>query len=199
MNFLTRQAWGCLLLGLWLLTACVTVNVYFPAAAAEQAAESIIDDVWGEQTGGPAESPRQTLDSTRTPSRRWSVLDAVAPIAVAAPNLNIDTPAVEKLKRSVSSRNKQLRPFHQKGAVGLTRDGLMAVRDINAVPGNQRNQVKKLVAAENCDRNALYREIARVNGHPEWEPQIRSTFARQWISRAPGGYFVQGPGGWRKK
>ena len=31
------------------LTACVTINIYFPAAAAEKVADKIIDDVW--QTG----------------------------------------------------------------------------------------------------------------------------------------------------
>ena len=29
------------------LAACVTINVYFPAAAAEKAADRIIEDIWG--------------------------------------------------------------------------------------------------------------------------------------------------------
>lgn len=29
-----------------LLTACVTINIYFPAAAAQEVADQIIDDVW---------------------------------------------------------------------------------------------------------------------------------------------------------
>jgi hypothetical protein len=29
-----------------ILSACVTINIYFPAAAAEKAADKIIDDVW---------------------------------------------------------------------------------------------------------------------------------------------------------
>ncbi len=28
------------------LTACVTINIYFPAAAAEKVADKIIDEVW---------------------------------------------------------------------------------------------------------------------------------------------------------
>ena len=28
------------------IPACVTINIYFPAAAAEKAADKIIDDVW---------------------------------------------------------------------------------------------------------------------------------------------------------
>ena len=32
-------------LGALLLTACVTINIYFPAAAAEKAADEIIKDI----------------------------------------------------------------------------------------------------------------------------------------------------------
>ena len=28
------------------VTGCVTINIYFPAAAAEKAADKIIDDIW---------------------------------------------------------------------------------------------------------------------------------------------------------
>lgn len=34
-----------------LLGACVTINIYFPAAAAEKAADKIIDEVWQLQNG----------------------------------------------------------------------------------------------------------------------------------------------------
>lgn len=45
-----------------LIPACVTINIYFPAAAAEKAADKIIDDVWqlkpGEETPAkPADAP----------------------------------------------------------------------------------------------------------------------------------------------
>jgi hypothetical protein len=55
------------------------------------------------------------------------------------------------------------------------------------------------VAAENRDRNALYAEIANANGHPEWEAEIRSTFAQRWVQRAQSGWWVQGGGGWSQK
>ena len=35
----------CVLLA-FLLSACVTINIYFPAAAAEKAADKIIGEVW---------------------------------------------------------------------------------------------------------------------------------------------------------
>lgn len=37
---------GCALLLMGLLAGCVTINIYFPAAAAEKAADRIIDEVW---------------------------------------------------------------------------------------------------------------------------------------------------------
>ncbi len=37
------------------LSACVTINIYFPAAAAEKAADKIIEEVWQTQkTDKPA-------------------------------------------------------------------------------------------------------------------------------------------------
>ena len=33
-------------LGAAVLAGCVTINIYFPAAAAEKAADRIIDEVW---------------------------------------------------------------------------------------------------------------------------------------------------------
>ena len=36
-----------------LLAGCETINVYFPAAAAEKAADRIIDEVWKQQSKSP--------------------------------------------------------------------------------------------------------------------------------------------------
>ena len=120
--------------------------------------------------------------------------------AAAQANLEIDTPAIAALKRSMQDRHSQLAPLYASGAVGLTRDGSIALRDANAVPLAQRAQVNALVAAENRDRAALYREIALANKHPEWEAEIRSTFAQRWIQRAQPGWYYQNPSGaWVKK
>ena len=40
------------------LPACVTINIYFPAAAAEKAADKIIDEVWQLKPGEQA-PPKQ--------------------------------------------------------------------------------------------------------------------------------------------
>lgn len=45
-----------LLAGVLALAGCVTIHIYFPAAAAERAADRIIDEVW-QLRGGEAPKP----------------------------------------------------------------------------------------------------------------------------------------------
>lgn len=116
----------------------------------------------------------------------------------AAVDLEVNTPGVNAIKQSMQARHTQLAGHYHSGAIGLTADGLIAVRDAGAIPLAQRQAVNALVAAENNDRNALYAEIANANGHPEWQGEIRSTFAQRWIQRAQLGWWVQS-GGWKQK
>ncbi|MDP3308088.1 hypothetical protein [Methylotenera sp.] len=44
-NWMFGLAWECM------LPACVTINIYVPAAAAEKAADKIIDEVWQLKNG----------------------------------------------------------------------------------------------------------------------------------------------------
>ena len=120
-------------------------------------------------------------------------------LALAAADLEINTPAITALQSSMQARHVQLAPHYASGAVGLTRDGLVAVRDANAVPLKDRQAVNSLVAAENKDRNALYKEIAVANGHPEWEAEVRGTFAQKWMQKAQAGWWYQDGSGWAKK
>ncbi|MBI2292184.1 MAG: YdbL family protein [Betaproteobacteria bacterium] len=120
--------------------------------------------------------------------------------ASAQANLEVNTPAIAALQASMQKRHAELASLYGNGAVGLTRDGFVALRDANAVPLARRQQVNGLVAAENQDRSALYREIARANGRPEWENDIRTTFAQRWIDKAQGGWYYQNnSGAWTRK
>lgn len=194
------------LAGGFLLAACVTINVYFPAAAAEQAADKIITDVLG------AEPQAKRSQSGDTAALRQSVtgfayaagkglLDLLVPPAHAQQaDIDISSPGVRRIQASMKARNASLEPFYDNGAVGFTSDAMVAVRDLNAVALRDRNTVRQLVADENRDRDALYREIAVANGHPEWEDEIRATFARRWVAKARSGWFYQDDGGnWRQK
>jgi len=117
----------------------------------------------------------------------------------AAADLEVNTPGVNAVKASMQNRHAQLVPYYNSGAVGFMFDGTVFLRDAGAVPLSQRQAVNALVAAENQDRNALYAEIANANAHPEWEAEIRSTFAQRWIQLAQRGWWVHGGNGWSQK
>ncbi len=119
--------------------------------------------------------------------------------AIAAADLEVNTPAITAIKSSMQARHGQLAGFYASGAIGLTKDGLIAVKDATAVPLKDRGALNGLVSAENADRKNLYKEIATANGHPEWQGEIQSTFAGRWIDKAQSGWFYQGAGGWAQK
>lgn len=123
----------------------------------------------------------------------------ISQLVVAAADMEVNTPAITAVKNSMQSRHGQLAPFYASGAIGLTKDGFIAVKDANAVPLSQRGSLTGLVKEENTDRATLYKEIAQANGHPEWQAEIQSTFAGRWIDKAQAGWWVQGAGGWVKK
>jgi len=186
------------------IAACVTINVYFPSAAAEQAADRIIRDVYGEDGGSEPAEPPAPDSSLQRPAGdaplAISLLEWLVAPAQASANINIQSPAINALRASMESRFARLKPFYQNGGVGMTNGGLIKVRDLNAVSLRDRKTVKTLVADENKDRKALYGEIARANGHPEWESDIRTTFAARWIANAPAGWWYQDSGGqWKQK
>ena len=184
--------------------ACVTINVYFPAEAAEKAADRIIKDVYGEQpapAADPATVPQSRLQPQGVPvAYRYGLLDWLIPPAHAEADLSVNTPAISQLKGDMEQRHRQLAPHYTSGAVGMTHDGEIDIRDLTRIALKDRNAVKQLVAKENRDRGALYAEIARANGHPEWEGEIRQTFARRWVDNAPGGWWYStASGSWKQK
>ncbi|MFC1685019.1 DUF1318 domain-containing protein, partial [Pseudomonadota bacterium] len=81
-----------------------------------------------------------------------------------------------------------------------TRDALVGFHNNKAVPLKERAKVKKMIAAENKDRNNLYKAIAKANGHPEWEKDVRKTYARIWVDEAAKGWWYQdAKGKWQQK
>lgn len=184
------------------VAACVTINVYFPAEAAVKAADRIILDVYGEQPAAPVApvEPQSRLHSNEARFSRHALLDWFISPASAEADLSVNTPAIQQLTASMEARHKQLAPYYTSGAIGMTRDGEVTLRDQKLVPLKDRNAVKSLLSKENDDRSALYREIASVNGHPEWEPDIRNTFAKRWVSNAPAGWwYMNTQGSWVQK
>lgn len=185
------------------IVACVTINVYFPEAAAVEAADRIIDKVRGESNDDKTSSlqPRHRNGTPVLVAIANGIGSFLISDANAQSNVDFDKPSPEKLalENSLAARFPSLRPYFDSGAIGLTDSGLIEFHDRNLIPLKDRNNVVQLVSAQNNDWNALYAEIARLNGHPEWQDSIRRTFAERWIAKADRGWYYRENGVWKQK
>ena len=200
---MNKLAVGVLLVLTTVVVACVTINVYFPEAAAVEAADRIIDKVRGEEsTDGVTYSPREdNHESSVLLAFARGIGSVLISDANAQSNVDFDKPSPEKqaLENSLAERFRSLRSYFDSGALGLTDSGLIEFRDRSLVPLKDRNTVVQLVAAQNNDWNALYAEIAKLNNHPEWQDSIRRTFAERWIAKANSGWYYREGGSWKQK
>ena len=188
--------------GVLALGACVTINVYFPAAEAQQAAEEFVEKVLGDEAKG-------TPPDAGNPQARQAPRDAgfslmsllISPAQAQAVDITIRTPAIQAIQDRMADRfQNRLQPHFDSGALGFGKDGRVVLRDATKVGLKDRVGVTQLVAEDNRDRDAVYREIAVANNHPEWEGQIRETFARQWVASAHAGWWYQAAdGSWKQK
>ena len=187
------------------LSACVTINVYFPAAEAKEAAKEFVEKVIDEADKVNVIEGDQGNDgggmALRLPRIDPLALIGIAPAyAQGAPDITIKTPAIQAIQPRMESRfNGTLRRGFDAGALGFTSDGLVTVRDASKLELKDRVAMNAAVADDNRDRKAVYREVAVANGHPEWESQIRGVFARQWVESAKSGWWYQSGGNWKQK
>ncbi len=185
------------------LTACVTINVYFPAAEAKAAAKEFVEKVIGDEAQPQPAAPAPDGGGMAALSRfdPLMLLGISPAYAQDAPDITIKTPAIQAIQSRMASRfDSSLRAGFDSGALGFTRDGLVVVRDAAKLQLKDRVGVNQAVADDNRDRKAVYREVAIANGHPEWESQIRGVFSRQWIDSARAGWWYQdASGGWKQK
>ncbi len=204
-----RKWMGMPVAGALLLTACVTINVYFPAAEARDAAREFVEKVISEPDAAPPEPApagggmalQRRLDFAPGRFDPWMLLGiGSAQAQTAAPDITIKTPAIQAIQARMEARfNDTLRAGFDSGALGFTDDGLISVRDPAKIALKDRVAMNAAVADDNRDRKAVYREVAVANGHPEWEAQIRGVFAKQWISSARPGWWYEAGGVWKQK
>lgn len=187
---------------LFFISACVTINIYFPAAAVEKAADRIVEEVWGDKDVTPAAPKKESGPQSLFDYGVRFILSAIGPKEAFAQeaDINVTTPAIRALKESIRERADSVKPFLDSGNVGMTNDGLLVIRSKDGLNLRDQASVTRLINAENADRDALYAEIAKANNFPpDRISDIKDIFAKSWIKQAQSGWWIQGPGGqWNK-
>ena len=178
------------------LSACITVNIYFPAPEVRRAAEEIVDETWGAQGGAQPGTPVPPPGA-----RSWLDLLGPASAHAQAVDINISTAAIRALKEAMKTRAEQLKSHLAQGQLGIGKDGMLIVRSLDGVALRDQATVRRLVEAENADRKMLYREIAQANKFgDERVADIQRIFADTWIDKAEKGWWLQRQDGtWAQK
>src|ERR671922_281397 len=188
------------ILAAFFISACVTVNIYFPAAAVERAAEQIVKETWG-GPGEPAQAPPKPQSINRFSPLRLAALNFVGEASAQEADINVSNPATRALKDSIKQRSNAIKPYMDRGNIGIGQDGLLRIRSTDGLNLKERAETQQLVEAENRDREALYAEIAKANNiSKENLPKIKSIFAKTWIDQAQPGWWIQeSQGSWKRK
>ena len=138
-----KQVFGIPVVGALLLTACVTINVYFPAAEAKEAAREFVEKVIDEadkvnmQDESRKESSKDGGGGMAMLQRRfdfdpWMLIGIGSAHAQSAPDISIKTPAIQAIQARMEARfNSTLRAGFDSGALGFTSDGLISVRAVS--------------------------------------------------------------------
>lgn len=188
------------------VAACITVNIYFPAPEVRAAAEEIVEETWGPNLPGP--SSWLVPHALERPVRLAAafVRGAVTLLApreafAADANIDVSTAAIRVLKESIKQRAGKLKPHLGEGRVGLDKNGMLAARDLSALPLRDQAELRRLIEAENRDRMSLYQEIAKANDFGEERvADIQKIFAETWREKAEPGWSIErADGTWTKR
>lgn len=205
------------------LGACVTVNVYFPAAEVRDLSKKIEDEVQKEaakvqdKAAEPAPAPPQAPADSNAPADPASppphdggsaslfdtllgVTPAYAQDGVAAPE--VSSPAIRRIIESRAARVAAIDKYKATGVIGESNKALLEIRSLDAITDlKSRAEAQRLVKEENADRVELFREIAAAKKVDAAQiPKIQETYAQTIRERAHAGEWIQMPdGAWKQK
>lgn len=182
---------------LLLMAACVTVNIYFPAAEVKRDAERIVEDVYQD-----VEEEKKQDEGEKSGSR-GSMLHRLAgllgPKAAQAQDVTaVSNAAIRGLKDQIAGNLQQLKPFLDAGNVGINGQGYLELRNTEGMQVSQVAQVKRLIAQDKGLRDQLYQEVAKARDTDQ-VGKVRGIFAETWKSKAKSGWYVQRDGNWVRK
>lgn len=196
----------------FLLAACavITVNVYFPEKAAKEAYKSLDEMLLKPEEGqggagqkGPSAPPSdpQAKPQSHLLLPSFSLVPAAYAADDEADQLAIELssmPEVLKAYDEMSRRLPRLTELFGAGAVGITNQGLVTVRDKTKATA----QDEGMIAAENQDRKtvvmAMAKAILKLNKQKENKaaldlvlPKAATTYAETKREAAQRGWWIQ--------
>ncbi len=185
----------------FMLAACVTINVYFPAAAIQKAADEIVDEVRGTEVPPKEKTPSDIKNGQSRLYLKFKRFSLGPSNAYAQADLNVSTPTGKTIRKGMCDLFPSLLPYYEKGAIGENNNGFIEIRNASGFPLKETADMRRLVERENRYRTRLYDEVVKTNklGRKAL-PQVQKIFANSWRSKSKRGWWIQkDTGEWEKK
>ena len=183
------------------LFSCLTINIYFPEAEVQKAAEEIVDEIRKEEEKKEKkDKDSQMMDMEQEMNSGGGSFTLVSSL-YAQEATEVSTPKVRALKQSMKDRFPKLKPFFEKGNVGEGNDGFVKSRDESGLNLKDKAMLRNLVNDENNDRRNMYAEVAvAMEIDASQISRIQKIFAQLWVKDAQPGWWIQKENGeWVKK
>jgi hypothetical protein len=208
--------------GLLVSCAIITVNVYFPEKAVKDAYKSVDDMMLKGGGAAPAPPEKQPVDGTeKAPeakplSKIFRMLPTIAFVATAhaaenpADDLAVELasmPEVTKAYEVMSGNLSRVRALLTSGAVGVSSQGLIAVRDKARVTPQDEAMLKTENASRKAVITGMAKAILKLNKQTEDKADMNqllgkaaATYAETKRDEARPGWWLQLPNGkWVQK
>jgi len=176
---------------------CITVpskfeaRIYIDIRHIQEQANEVLDYVEGKTDTVPDLAP--------APEKTSFLRDAIqflSPIRVAyAQELDESSSRAKQILASMRKRYAELEKVKGTGAVGENNRGMVELAKAEVLNSSeQKNEVQRIVAAENKDRKAFYQEVARINRDQDLAVgAVERTYAQERLMRAKKGELFQLP------
>jgi uncharacterized protein YdbL (DUF1318 family) len=184
------------IMGLLCVLGCV--NVVIPSELTitidirhiEEQADGLLDFVEGKSDVLPGFE-----ESSDTSSLIQGIWNALSPMEVVHAQMKTTSGMVQEIASSMKKRNAAVSNLKAQGCFGENNRGYLELRECDGLAdADKKNEAQQLLAEENKDRKALYREIARLNKAENLTVSlVEGIYANQRLKRAKSGEACQLP------
>lgn len=183
------------------LIGCINIpdtfeaRIYIDIRHIEEQADKFLDYVEGKSETLPSFSAPADDQSSRLSFIPTHFAALFSSGVVYAQELKDDSPLVKQIADAMKARHPELEALKRTGGVGENNRGFVEVVDASKFASPEaENEAQRLVAAENEDRRALYKEVARLNSaEGVTVSTVEAVYALKRLERASSGHVVQLP------
>tara|TARA_B100000749_G_scaffold122825_1_gene93813 strand:- start:53005 stop:53595 length:591 start_codon:yes stop_codon:yes gene_type:complete len=179
-----------------ILASCITVNVNFPEAAVQKAADDYVKELY--KAKQESEEKQNTSSLFEIPGTHFASL-SLFPIAHAQAEFSIKSEKAKAIQVKQAKRLDKIDRFKKKGLIGEAENGLLVVKKESSKK-IEKKRVDQLVSEENADREMLYEEVMSSNGiDASQSARLRKSFHQSFVNASPAGTPVESGGSWTNK